>query len=239
MFTNLPQIGRDELMARRIRPSLSCRCNRNSNDIHGPFRSRHLGSRPRRLAAKNWREHEIPFRSSVGRGLVCELQRGECRGRMRPWLASRSVWRLPAQSRRRLRCPAPGSCCAPGRGGAARSPRLPLWFRLGLRTLPPGLILPISDTERPRLGGTFHWPRQRQGYLQLSLPLTNSSVLPPIGRRQTYHPLAPAGICCEQEIVTGPSAALNVQSTLQVTPRSPALSVLMITASFAGDIAQE
>src|SRR5260221_5376991 len=76
-------------------------------------------------------------------------------------------------------------------------------------------------------------------YLQLSLPLTNSSASPPVGRRQTYQPLAPGGICCEQEIVSGPSAALKVQSTLQVTARSDALSVLTIMASFAGDHAQE
>jgi len=63
---------------------------------------------------------------------------------------------------------------------------------------------------------------------------------PAAGRAQADVPaLAPAGICCEQEIVTGPSAALNVQSTLQITARSEALSVLTTTESFAGVIAQE
>src|SRR6185369_1873474 len=93
--------------------------------------------------------------------------------------------------------------------------------------------------KSPAPAGLFVCPRGWSRYLQFSLPPTNSSALPPVGRRQTYQPLAPAGICCEQEIVTGPSAALNVQSTLQVTARSDALSVLTITESFAGDIAQE
>jgi hypothetical protein len=95
--------------------------------------------------------------------------------------------------------------------------------------------LPPTGRDETRAAGINRAP----GYLQLSLPLTNSSALPPVGRRQTYQFLAPAGTCCAQEIVTGPSAALNVQSTLQVTARSEVLSVLTITASLAGDIAQE
>jgi hypothetical protein len=47
-----------------------------------------------------------------------------------------------------------------------------------------------------------------------------------------------AGICCVQETVTGPSGQVNWQSTLQVISRSEALSVLTMTASFAGDSAQ-
>jgi hypothetical protein len=53
---------------------------------------------------KNGRKHEIPFlRSSFGCELFCELQRGKRRRRMRPRLASRSVWRMSAQSPRRRR----------------------------------------------------------------------------------------------------------------------------------------
>jgi hypothetical protein len=74
--------------------------------------------------------------------------------------------------------------------------------------------------------------------LQLSLPPVISSTLPPVGRRQTYQPLLLAGIDCVQEMVTGPCGEVNWQSTLQLTARSEALSVLTITASFAGDSAQ-
>ena len=156
MFINSPQTGPDETGPAGIQPSICCRCNGNQ-DIHGPFRSRQIASGPCRLAAKNGRKHEVPFRSSVGRGLICELQRGECRGRMRPWLASRSLRRLPTQSRRRLRGPS-GCGGTPGCRGAARS-RLPLWFRLGLRTLPPGLSVMIWDYRKAPLRRGFLFVR--------------------------------------------------------------------------------
>jgi len=75
-------------------------------------------------------------------------------------------------------------------------------------------------------------------YWQVSLPLANSSTLPPVGRRQTYQPFLLAGIRCAQETVTGPSGEVNKQSTLQVFSRSEGLSVLTITASLAGDRTQ-
>jgi hypothetical protein len=62
-------------------------------------------------------------------------------------------------------------------------------------------------------------------YWQLSLPLANSSPLPPVGRRQTYQPFLLAGIRCAQETVTGPSGEVNRQSTLQLISRSEGLSV--------------
>jgi hypothetical protein len=62
--------------------------------------------------------------------------------------------------------------------------------------------------------------------------------LPPVGRRQTYQPFLLAGIRRAQETVTGPSGEVNRQSTLQLISRSEGLSVLTMTASFAGDSTQ-
>src|SRR3954449_1860647 len=103
---------------------------------------------------------------------------------------------------------------------------------MSLRVLPSGVSRTSSD---PALAGLFIWLRGWPRYLQLSLPLSNWSALPPVGRRQTYQPLLFAGICWVQEIVAGPSGEVNRQSTLQVMARSEALSVLTITASPAGD----
>jgi hypothetical protein len=47
-----------------------------------------------------------------------------------------------------------------------------------------------------------------------------------------------AGICWLQYTVAIPAGVLKRQSTLQVTGCKEALSVLMITTSLAGDIAQ-
>ena len=104
------------------------------------------------MAAKNGRKHEIPFRSSFGRVLLCKLQcGGRCAG-MWSRLSSRPVWRMRAQRwrrgrpTRRLRRPA-RRCAAPGCGGAAW-PRLPFW------TLP---VTSLNVEKSPAPAGLFIW----------------------------------------------------------------------------------
>ena len=71
-----------------------------------------------RFAARiNGRKHEVSFRGSFAGRHGCRLQRGGCGGRLRPRLASRSLWRMPSKSphcpcrteavRARCRGPAP------------------------------------------------------------------------------------------------------------------------------------
>jgi hypothetical protein len=119
---------------------------------------------------------EVPFRSSFGPGHRCQLQRGGSRGRMRSWLASRSLWWLPTQS--------PGRCgsSGPGRRGAARSSRrrgaarsrVPLRHRVAVWTLPRLLTFPKHDKNPARAGlflfleSPFRWNRNRLSIFDLT-----------------------------------------------------------------------
>jgi hypothetical protein len=112
-----------------------------------------------RDAVINGRKHEVPIRSSFGARHGCQLQCSKRRGRMRPRLASRSLWRVPAQSPSRR-----GSACTnrrasgPGRRGAAR-PRVPLWHGVALWTLPRHLSFrdeESRDDKAPLTRGFFH-----------------------------------------------------------------------------------
>ena len=53
-----------------------------------------------------------------------------------------------------------------------------------------------------------------------------------------YQSLVSGGTCPTQETVTGPPGEVKVHSTLHVKAWSEALSVLMMTASLAGDSPQ-
>src|SRR3954452_20872020 len=78
----------------------------------------------------------------------------------------------------------------------------------------------------------------RSDHLQLSVPPANAMAMPLVARRQTYQSLVSGGTVPTQAIVTGPSGDVNVHSILQVMALSEVLSVLMMTASLAGDSPQ-
>ena len=110
-------------------------------------------SRSRGAAAKEGRKHEDAFCKHSDRRHIGGVQRGGSRRRMRPWLASWPLWRLPTQSAGRR---GPGRRGAgSGRRGAAR-PRLPLRHRVAVRTLPRLLIFFKARQKAPLARGFFY-----------------------------------------------------------------------------------
>jgi hypothetical protein len=112
---------------------------------------------------KEGSKHEVCFRGSPDRRHGCRFWQRECRGRLRPRLASRAVWRMPAQPGRGCRaragrcgtgCRGGGGAGGSGRGGTPS--RLPGRFRLGLWTLPSDLRSPILIKQNPASGGVFY-----------------------------------------------------------------------------------